>query len=192
MQKPQAHTFCSVSHANHFKSWFRRLFQNPRRILTGLIEPGMTVMDIGCGPGYFTLPLAEMVGAEGHVIAADVQPEMLEMVSEQLRGSPFKDRVLLHACEQDAIGFPDKLDFVLAFYMVHETPDRPRFLAELYGALKPGGRLFLAEPWGHVSTKQYQATLQEAIAAGFTILEHRRLLITHAAILVRDDGDDRS
>lgn len=58
-------------------SSLRKLVQNPYKILDDLVEPGQTVLDIGCGPGFFTVPMAEMVGENGRVIAADIQAKML-------------------------------------------------------------------------------------------------------------------
>jgi len=56
---------------------FRKLFQNPAKILGSYIWPGMTVIDIGFGPGTFTLTMAKMVGEKGTVKAIDVQSEMV-------------------------------------------------------------------------------------------------------------------
>ena len=59
----------------------RRLIQPPRRILNGFIREGDTAVDLGCGPGFFTLEMARMVGPTGQVVAVDLQPEMLARLS---------------------------------------------------------------------------------------------------------------
>ena len=56
----------------------RKLLQNPEKILKGLVQEGQTAVDLGCGPGFFTLPLARMVGESGRVIAVDLQSKMLD------------------------------------------------------------------------------------------------------------------
>jgi ubiquinone/menaquinone biosynthesis C-methylase UbiE len=61
----------------------RRLIHKPQKILGGYIESGQTVLDIGCGPGTFSLAMAEIVGESGKVIAVDVQEEMLQIVREK-------------------------------------------------------------------------------------------------------------
>ena len=60
-----------------FDNPLRRIIHNPARMLGTMVEEGQTVVDIGCGLGFFTLALAQMVGAHGKVIALDIQSEML-------------------------------------------------------------------------------------------------------------------
>ena len=55
----------------------RRLLQNPRKILDPHVKPGMIMLDVGCGMGYFSLAMAETVGPEGKVVCVDLQPKMI-------------------------------------------------------------------------------------------------------------------
>jgi ubiquinone/menaquinone biosynthesis C-methylase UbiE len=64
---------CPVENSGALDNRLRKLFQNPRRLLKPYIQTGMTVLEVGCGPGFFTLDIAEMVGESGKIIAADVQ-----------------------------------------------------------------------------------------------------------------------
>src|SRR5271169_3623868 len=57
----------------------RRIFQNSKNIVGPYVKEGMTVIDIGCGPGMFTRAMAEMAGDTGCVIAVDIQQEMLDL-----------------------------------------------------------------------------------------------------------------
>ena len=61
----------------------RRLLQNPRKILSPFIKEGMTVLDLGCGPGFFSLDMAHMVGSAGRAIAVDLQQGMLIKLREK-------------------------------------------------------------------------------------------------------------
>jgi len=73
--------------ASALESRLRLLLQNPRRILKRYIHSGMTVLDLGCGTGYFTLEIAKLLEKKGKVIAADVQKGMLEVLIHKLGNS---------------------------------------------------------------------------------------------------------
>ena len=61
----------------------RRIIHSPDKILGGYIEPGQTVLDLGCGSGTFTIAMARMVGEAGRVIAVDLQDEMLQLIRQK-------------------------------------------------------------------------------------------------------------
>ena len=103
---------CPAEFAGSLDNKFRRLFHNPIRILEAYIATGMTVIDLGCGPGYFTEALAKLVGEGGRVIAADLQQKMLDKVDRKIRGTELEGRVEKHLCLQDRIGISQKADFV--------------------------------------------------------------------------------
>ena len=163
----------------------RRLVHNPTRILAGLAGPGDTVADLGCGPGYFTLPLARAVGAGGRVVAVDLQPTMLEKLKARALRAGLSERIVLHACAADTLGELPTLDAAFAFYMVHEVPDVARFLGEVAAALRPGGLLLMIEPKGHVSEDSWRATIEVATAAGLEPVEPRRVLSSRGLLLSR-------
>lgn len=177
---------CPVKYAAHLDSWFRRLFHNPARIVGPYVKPGMTAMDIGCGPGFFSIPMADMVGPEGRVIAADMQEGMLDIVRGKIAGTPLADRIVLHRCEQDRIGFSGTVDFALAFYVVHEVPDAKRLFAEVAGFLKPGGCLLVVEPPFHVGRQAFEAMLQKASLAGLTDVSHPNMFPDKCVVFRKD------
>jgi len=113
---------CPVELAGGFDNIFRRWIQNPYKILDPYIKEGMTVLDLGCGPGFFTTYIAYKVGKNGRVIAADLQERMLQKLKKKIQGTELEERILLHKCEQRKIGLQEKVDFILAFYMLHEVP----------------------------------------------------------------------
>jgi len=102
---------CRFRGINVCPSWFASVLNNPLRrwlhrpeaILGGLVLSGFTVVELGCGSGPFTVPLAKMVGPAGRVIAADVQPAMLAKVRKRVAQSGVQDRVELHPCFQFAV-----------------------------------------------------------------------------------------
>ncbi|NTU84989.1 MAG: methyltransferase domain-containing protein, partial [Chloroflexales bacterium] len=78
---------CPAALAGGLDNRLRRWLQNPRPILEPYVHAGMTALDIGCGPGFFTLELAQLVGPSGRVIAVDLQADMLEKVRTKIQGT---------------------------------------------------------------------------------------------------------
>lgn len=169
--------------AKSLQSWFRRLLQNPRKILHDHVRKGSVLLDVGCGPGFFTLEAARLVGPSGKVIAADLQEEMLGMVELAAHESGLQERILLHKCEPDRIGVKEAVDLVLAFYVVHELPDQEAFFREMKSILEPGGSVFLVEPGFVVSKQAFQETLDLAKTAGFSNAGRPGVLLSRTAVL---------
>jgi ubiquinone/menaquinone biosynthesis C-methylase UbiE len=146
----------------------------------------MKVMDIGCGPGFFTLPMAEMVGPAGTVIAIDVQKEMLDLVEQKSEQVGLADRIWFHQSKYDTLDLREQADFILSFYMVHEVPDREAFFSEIANLLAPQGKYLIVEPSFHVSDTAFQETLNYAINAGFTITHQPKLHFSKSAVLMKN------
>jgi ubiquinone/menaquinone biosynthesis C-methylase UbiE len=144
----------------------RRLIHNPEKILRGCIKRGQMVLDAGCGSGTFTIAMAKMVGETGKVIAVDVQDEMLNLLRIKAAKEGLESRIITYKSEPDRIGISDKVDFVLAFYMVHEVSNVEAFLKEVALLLKPKGKLLIVEPKFHVSASSFKRTLEAAHLAG--------------------------
>jgi len=144
----------------------RRWIQNPARILESYIQPGDTVIDLGCGPGFLTMDMARLVGPEGRVIAVDLQPQMLARVRRKAEKLGLSDRITCHQCEADCIGLDDRADFVLAFYMVHEAPDTRSCLAQIKALMKEDAQLLVVEPRLHVSKQAFRNMIVQAESVG--------------------------
>ncbi|NTV47311.1 MAG: class I SAM-dependent methyltransferase, partial [Chlorobiales bacterium] len=115
---------CPVERAGSLDSRIRRWLQDPKKILSPYVKDGMTVLDVGCGPGFFSTGMAQLVGKSGRVIAADLQEGMLQKIRDKISGTELEDRITLHKCEETRIGVSEPVDFVLLFYMVHEVPNK--------------------------------------------------------------------
>ncbi len=164
----------------------RKLFHNPKKILGPYVEEGMKVLDIGCAMGFFSLPLAEMVGALGKVICVDTQEDMIKSLGKRARKAGLSERIETRLCGEDSLGLDDftgKIDFALAFAVVHEIPDVDSFYSEIYEAIKPGGRFLVAEPRGHVSESNFDATVSLAEQKGFNVLNRSRTFSGRAVLL---------
>ncbi len=182
------HRACPVERAGRLDSRIRRWLQNPRKILEPYIEERMTVLDIGCGPGFFSVDMAQMVGKAGRVIACDLQEGMLRRLRDKIRGTDLEDRIALHKCEEGKLGISENVNFVLAFYVVHEVPNQKEFFAEIGSILKPNGRVLIAEPPFHVSKTGFEETLRKAEDAGLIVVERPKLFLSKTAILSRLRG----
>lgn len=174
---------CPVGIAGGLDNRLRRWFQNPRKILGPYIRDGMTVLDFGCGPGYFTIDIARMVGQSGRVIAADLQEGMLRKLKQKIQGTELEERITLHKCDDNGIGLSDKVDFILAFYMVHEMPNQESFFLEAGPMLKAEGQLFIVEPPFHVSKKAFEQTIRKAQDCGLRPVQRPRVFFSKAVIL---------
>jgi ubiquinone/menaquinone biosynthesis C-methylase UbiE len=187
MDKPHAsHRVCPVEQADAFDSRLRHWLQNPSRILGPHVRPGMRVLDYGCGPGYFLLPLAQMVGPGGQVVGADLQHGMLARAAGKLRNSPLGTRVRLHQCTADA-DLPDGcFDFVLACYVLHELPDQDAWFARACARMQPGARMLVMEPPVHVSRRAFRRSLSLAGDHGLACVARPWVFFAMAAVLQKD------
>ncbi len=166
----------------------RWLGQNPFKILSPYVREGMTVLEPGPGMGFFTIALAQLVGATGRVIAADVQPKMIEGLKTRAARANVFDRIDCRVCSAETMGLNDlvgKIDFTLAFAIVHEFPDADRFFDEVARATKPQGRVLLAEPKGHVDELKFEAELRSAAAVSLHVESKPTIPRSHAALLVK-------
>ena len=163
----------------------RRLIHRPERILSGLVLPGQTVADLGCGPGFFTIPMAKMVGPQGHVLAVDLQQGMLARLRRRAESAGVVERIRLCRSSADTLGIDEELDFALAFYMVHEVPDARAFLEQVREALSQEGRLLVAEPKFHVSAAGFRATLEIAAEVGLRLVSAPRIFGSRTALFAR-------
>ena len=169
-----AERVCPVWIGYLLASPIRKLFQNPEKILAPFVENGMKVLDIGPGMGFFSLPMARMVGADGKVICVDMQEGMLKSLQKRARKANMPDRIETRVCRQDSLGLEDladSIDFALAFAVVHELPDASGFFSQVYMTLKQKGRLLVSEPKGHVSPDDFKRCIAVAEKSGLKIVE---------------------
>ena len=165
-----------------FDNFMRKWFQDPVRILAPYVRPGDTALDIGPGMGYFSIPLAEMVGDRGRVIAADLQARMLARLKKRAAQKNIAHRIETHLTTRDALGITASVDFALAFWMVHEVPDQMRFFQEVRRLLKPDGTLLVAEPVMHVRGRDFDRTVRIAGSTGFRFKDRPVIKFSRTAL----------
>ena len=122
------------------RNWWHALWPNPDGVIKALgIEPGMTVVDLGCGYGYFTAAIARQVGPKGRAIGFDLDPAMLEQAQAACEGLVNCDWLLGDAMELSRL-LGAAADYVLIANTFHGAPDKTALGREVAAALKPDGR----------------------------------------------------
>lgn len=177
------HRVCPWWLAWTFDNPLRRFFQEPEKIVSPFVLEGMAVADIGCGMGYFTIPMSRFAGEKGTVLAVDIQEKMLEFTARRAKRAGVGDRVRTIRAAEDDIGIRQPVDFVLAFWMVHEVKDIPRFFGQLASLLREGGKVLYVEPLFHVREQQFREILGYAKAAGLRVGDTPHIAFSRAAIL---------
>jgi ubiquinone/menaquinone biosynthesis C-methylase UbiE len=166
----------------------RKLYCNPENVLKPYIREGMTVLDVGSGMGFFTLPMARLVGESGHVVCADLQEKMLRAVKRRATRAGLVDRIELRVSTPVSVCIDDlveKVDFALVFAVVHEVPDAKQFLLEIQRSLRKGGLLLFSEPAHHVSREAFEGTLATAQTLGFRIIDSPKIKGSHSSLWVK-------
>ena len=158
---------CPWRNAYTFDNILRRIIHNPKKIVGPFVAERMTVVDIGCGMGFFSIAAARMVGAGGRVISVDIQKEMLEVLMRRAEKAGVAGRIRPHLSKPDEIGVEERAGFAFASWVVHEVEDKPGFMKQVFDILEPGGRFLMIEPWFHVSADGFKATSQVVLEAGF-------------------------
>jgi SAM-dependent methyltransferase len=166
----------------------RRWMQNPEQIVAPYLRQGMTVLEPGPGMGFFTLPMAKMIGPSGRIVVVDIQPKMLASLRRRAAKAGLLPRIEIRLAQPETMGLADlngAVDFVLGFAMVHELPSAEVFFREAAAALKLGGLLLLAEPAGHVDPVRFGRELEAATAAGFEVTDRPEIRRTLSAVLCK-------
>ncbi|MFN9433781.1 MAG: class I SAM-dependent methyltransferase [Planctomycetota bacterium] len=174
--------------------------ENPQEMLEQLrVEPGMTVCDMGCGDGYYTVELARRVGADGKVLAVDIQPEMLQELSRRCERLEIKNVDMILGLPHDPKLPEGQVDLILMVDVYHEFSNPVEMLEAMRRSLKPNGRIALVEfraedptvpikPEHKMTKKQL---LKEYKANGFKLVsQYDRLPWQHLMFLGPDSNSE--
>lgn len=189
----------------HGASWLvrpeRQREEDCETLLAALqIKPGQAVGDLGCGNGFYTLKLAELVGKEGRVLAVDIQPEMLRLLEEAVDEADLSNVEPVLSTPLDPCLPAGELDLVLLVDVYHEMGYPEQMLAGIRRSLKPTGRMVLVEfraedpavpikPLHKMSKRQLA---KEIPPNGFRLVEEfDKLPWQHVMFYQRDEERDR-
>ncbi len=146
----------------------RRRWMHPVLDRVG-IRPGECVLELGPGPGIFTVEAAQRVGAEGRLIVVDIQPEMIAQVEQRIQDAGLAN-VETHVADAYHLPLDDaSVDRAFLVTVLPEIPDQARALAELRRVIKPGGLLSITEEFADPDYPFAFETVRRVEAAGFKL-----------------------
>ncbi len=174
---------CPVERAGALDTRFRKIIHKPVKILSPYIKPGDKVLELGCGPGYFTIDIAKLIGNEGLVYAADIQEGMLDIVRKKIELTRMHNRIHIHKCDESGINLKDTVDFIFAFYVIHEVADQDNTFEEFRKILNPGGKILIIEPAFHVTKNEFLNMLLKLRSKGFRIIDRPYSFLNHSVLL---------
>lgn len=169
----------------------RRFLYSPEDILNPHLSKGMNVLDIGCGMGFFSLPMARLVNETGKVVCVDLQEKMIKGLLRRAKKAGLLDRIDARVSQKNSLMLNDisgKIDFALAFAVVHEVSDKKRLLSEIWIIMKEGGKLLIAEPSTHVSKTDFDKTISIARSTGFEVMNDLTIRRSHSILLGKKQG----
>lgn len=167
----------------------RYLFETPARLLKGYVKHGTTVLDVGCGTGYYSLGMARSVGPKGRVIAVDIEAEAIAALRRKAEEAGLSERIETRICSAQNLGIPDlsgQVDFALAVYVIHHARDASSLMNDVHRALKQGGKFLVVEPRHHASPADCESTEAAARGAGFALADYPKLKRDWAVIFVKE------
>lgn len=187
----KSHLF-NPEHIGVLESEDRKIWQNPNVILNAVeIKPDFTVADLGCGSGYFIVPLAAKAEK---VFGIDVQKEMIDYLREKIRKLKIKNVTLLASKPSEIPLENESIDVLLSVNTLHEFDDKERMIEEIKRVVKKGGRLlivdFMKKDTGFGPPVAIRVSRAEAVrlfeAKGFDLVEKRDLPYHYLLVFVKN------
>jgi ubiquinone/menaquinone biosynthesis C-methylase UbiE len=162
---------CPVSLVWLVDNPLRQRYMRPVLAWVG-IQPGETVLELGPGPGVFTVPAAQRVGPQGRLVAVDIQPQMIAQTEQRVRSAGLTNVDTHVASAYDLPLANESVDRAFLVSVLQEVPDAARALAELRRVLKPDGIVSITAEFLDPDYWFLGETIRRLEAAGFTLVDH--------------------
>lgn len=146
----------------------------------------MKVLVIGGGIRYFTIPIANFLDSNGHIIGGCFQKRMLKALKRKVKRARLSNKIDLRLCTGDSLNLEELLegiDFVLAFEVIRELSDQELFFIKNNRILTLGGLLLLVEPKRKIEEDEFNETVNLAQRYGFYIVERPEIRKSNAVLL---------
>ncbi|MDZ4139576.1 MAG: class I SAM-dependent methyltransferase [Erythrobacter sp.] len=162
--------------SNQFSNEDARDERNEAQVVMDLanIRAGMTVADIGAGEGYYTVRLAERVGADGRVLAQDISRDALERLGRRVERERLENISIKLGEADDPQLPPDSFDRIFMVHMYHEVTEPYAFLWHMWPALNSGGQIIVVESNSPIGTHgmPHRLLFCEFEAVGYELVEY--------------------
>ena len=167
--------------------WRKREFDRDKITDQAGVKAGLTVFELGCGPGFFTETIAQKVGPSGKVIAQDVGPKMIDKLKKRLRRFPVTENIEPLLASSSATGLPEaSVDLIFAanvFEEIVREGEMAATAAELFRVLKREGHLYFGEH--RVPPRTIEKILAELERAGFKRRDLDENYFVHSAVFTK-------
>jgi ubiquinone/menaquinone biosynthesis C-methylase UbiE len=142
----------------------------------------MVALDFGCGPGVYSIEMAQLLEVTGKVISVDMQQGMLDIIQRKIKGTSIEKIIELRKCTQEKVGLNENVDFVLMFYVVHEVPSEENLFSEILPQINKNGLLMIIEP-KVVSKKSFNAMIDRIKGYGFEEYSTLKIAFSRGVVL---------
>lgn len=182
-KKEKKNDICPPEQAKWLINPLRKLVHNPKKMLKPYFKEGMTILDIGCGPGYFSIGFAKLFKKEGNVIAADIQSQMLVMLKDKIKNKKYGKFINIHQTTENELNINTKVDFIFSFFMIHEVKQKDVLFKQMYNVLKDNGKLYIAEPKFHVFKENFNEMIENLKKLGFEPINYPKVFFSRTVVL---------
>jgi len=181
---------CPVWAGYLLSSPLRKIILDPVTIVSPYVKPAMKVLDFGCSMGFFSLPMARLVGPKGKVLCVDIHEKMLEVLYYRAGRADLADRIETFLCNHDLSRLEvleGDIDFTLAFAVIHELTDCAKLFFELHRKMNPAAKLLIAESRRQITMTEFSAMIATAENHGFEVIGNPKIGSYRTVLLTNQD-----